>query len=145
MIRILSDSSPPNPGAGHPDRRQPSRRRIVSAVFHDPDAAGRAYDSVVELGYANEEIAACAAGDVPAGGVVLALEPRCEEEAQRIADRWLACGAPEVAFRFLAGRLPAGPAHPPAGGVSRASSAWMSLTAEARALVSRARRTSLQR
>ncbi|MGH7557081.1 MAG: hypothetical protein ACREMD_04770 [Gemmatimonadota bacterium] len=72
----------------------------MSAVFHDPDEVGRAYDSVVELGYANEEITAAAAGAIPvqpAMGVVLALEPHCEEDAQWIAERWRACGAREVA------------------------------------------------
>lgn len=79
---------------------------IVSAVFHDPDAAGRAYDSVIELGFANEAVTASAIGAAAtqhrAGGrrtgVVLAVEPRTEEEARSIAEGWRACGAPEVIY-----------------------------------------------
>lgn len=82
---------------------------MVSAVFHDPDAAGRAYDSVIERGFQNEEVTASAVvaglrgSATPAGerrrrGVVLAVEPRSEEEARSIAEGWRACGAPEVFY-----------------------------------------------
>ena len=79
----------------------------MSAVFHDPDAAGRAYDSVIELGFANEAVTASAIGAGAAqhravgrrAGVILAVEPRTEEEARSIAEGWRACGAPEVVYR----------------------------------------------
>lgn len=110
MIRRIFDPTHGHPSV-HVSRPRQSTRRIVSAIFHDPDAAGRAYDSAVELGYANGEIAASAAegaptelrariGESPRRGVMLALEPRSEEEARWIAERWRACGAPEVVWRY---------------------------------------------
>jgi hypothetical protein len=83
--------------------------RLLSAFFQDPDQAGRAYDMVVELGYANEEIRVVTSG-FPRGatgsaastsggrdeGIVLAVEPRTEEDARLLASRWQACGSPDV-------------------------------------------------
>ena len=107
MIRRIT-----HPYAEKPDTaplRRATRAPVVSAVFHDPDAAGRAYDVAVELGYANEEITAAATAAVPPelvspasdgrrlGAVLLAVEPRCEEEGQWIVERWRAYGGREVA------------------------------------------------
>lgn len=107
MIRRISQPHTANPNAD--DLRRSTRAPVVSAVFHDPDAAGRAYDMAVELGYTNEEISAAATAAVPPelvspasdgrrlGAVLLAVEPRCEEEGQWIVERWRAYGGREVA------------------------------------------------
>ena len=108
MIRRISHLHTANPNAD--DLRRGTRASTVSAVFHDPDAAGRAYDVAVELGYANEEITAAASGAIPPelvrtpangdrrlGAVLLAVEPRCKEDGQWIVERWRAYGGREVA------------------------------------------------
>jgi len=107
---------------------------------------------LVELGYANEEIRVVTselhhgvtAPVAPTSGrreegVVLAVEPRSDEEARllrpggRRAAHWRSSGAE---FR---GR------HASSGGASSSRSAWMSRAAAASALASRALSTTLQR
>lgn len=107
MIRRITQPYDAKPDSN--PLRPATRGPVVSAVFHDPDAAGRAYDIAVELGYANEEISAAATAAVlpelvsPAsdgrrlGAVLLAVEPRCEEDGQWIVERWRAYGGREVA------------------------------------------------
>lgn len=113
---MRSSPRPPHPHAD-PSRVRPHgshRRRVVSALFSDPDEATRAYDTAVELGYPNEEIRADAAeyvsrtparvpgsdsGKAPAG-IVLAVEPHSDEDAERLVERWHACGAPRVYRRL---------------------------------------------